>query len=334
MNVVHFHRKRRPNANYSIEGFYNNVRETLKDRVQFTVSICPFESNGVIRRFLNTVYAAFKQSSVNHITGDVNYLNFFFNKHKNIVTILDCGLLDRISGFKYWIAKLIWFQLPVANAKFVIAISQATKNEILKHINCHPDKIKVIHVAVSPIFKKADKTFNKQKPVILHIGTAPNKNLSGLIKAAAGLNCKIVIIGYLNDYYKTLLKNNSIEFENYYDITDAELYEHYKRSDILFFASTYEGFGMPIVEANITGIPVITSGLYSMPEVAGDAALIVDPYNIDEIRNALIKIIEDDNLRNELVLKGFKNSERFDLKTISMEYYKIYKSIAQENGKV
>ena len=84
---------------------------------------------------------------------------------------------------------------------------------------------------------------------------------------------------------------------------------------------------MPIVEANIVGRPVITSNLYSMPEVAGDAALIIDPYNIDEIRNGIIKIIKDDDLRNEIVKKGFMNADRFVLNKISQQYFELYNQI-------
>jgi glycosyltransferase involved in cell wall biosynthesis len=93
---------------------------------------------------------------------------------------------------------------------------------------------------------------------------------------------------------------------------------------MVLFASTYEGFGMPIVEANTVGRPVITSNLLSMPEVAGDAALIVNPYNVDEIRNGIIKIIEDDEYRNQLINNGFRNAERFSLRNISEEYLKLY----------
>ncbi len=133
MQVVHFNRKPRKHSNYSIEGFYKNIRNELADKIEIKVVECPFESSGFFRRFYNCIYAALKQKDVNHITGDVNYLNLFFNKQKNIVTILDCGLLNRLKGFKQLVAKLIWFIIPIAKAKYIVAISQATKDEILKY---------------------------------------------------------------------------------------------------------------------------------------------------------------------------------------------------------
>lgn len=327
MTVVHFVRKKRPFANYSIEGLYKSIQEELKDKVNIEVVYCPFYSNGFFRRFLNCIYAAFKQKDVNHVTGDVNYLNLFFKKDKNIITILDCGLLNRTSGFKHWLAKKIWYEIPVKRAKYVVAISEATKNEILKYVKCDPEKIKVIYVPVSPVYKRFDKEFNKQNPVILHLGTAPNKNLPRLIKALNGITCKLVIIGKLKDEQLEALNENKIEYENYYDLTIEEVYEQYKRCDMLAFVSTYEGFGMPIVEANITGRPVITSDLLSMPEVAGNAALIIDPYNIDKIRNGILKIIDDNNFRVDLISNGFRNAERFNLKSIANQYLNLYLTV-------
>ena len=84
---------------------------------------------------------------------------------------------------------------------------------------------------------------------------------------------------------------------------------------------------MPIIEANIVGRPMITSNLLSMPEVAGDAALIVNPYNIDEIRNGILKIINDDKYRNGLIEKGFRNAERFTIKYIEKKYFELYNEL-------
>ena len=327
MQVVHFNRKPRKYGNYSIEGFYTQIREALKEEIDFKVVECPYESNGFFRRVYNVIYATFKQGEINHVTGDVNYLNLFFGKRKNIITILDCVLLDRLTGIKQKIIKLFWYSIPIARAKYVVAISQATKDEILKYVKCDPDKIKVIHVSISPVFHRVDKDFNKEKPVILHIGTAPNKNLLRLIKALAGLNCKLVIIGNLNPEDLNELGKNKIEYENFVNLTDEEVFEQYKASDMLAFVSTYEGFGMPIVEANTVGRPVITSNMLSMPEVAGDAALIVNPYNIDEIRNGILKIINDAEQRNKLISKGYLNLKRFEMKKIAEQHFELYKEL-------
>lgn len=327
MKVVHFHRRRRPTGNYSIEGFYANVRNELKEKINFEYVELPFYSNGIFRRLFNCIYAAFKQGDVNHVTGDVNYLNLFFNKNKTIVTILDCGLLESTNGLAHKFYKYFWFTLPVMKAKYIVAISEATKTEILKYVQCNPDKIKVIHVSVSPLFKKADKDFNKEKPVILHIGTAPNKNLSGLVEAVKGINCKLYIIGEPNDNILNKMEEYKIDHEVFVNLSEKELVDKYKVCDLLFYASTYEGFGMPIVEANIVGRAVLTANLYSMPEVAGDSALLVDPYKIDEIRKGIKKIINDIDYRNDLIQVGYKNSERFTLNKMAQYYLNLYQQV-------
>lgn len=327
MKVIHFHRRRRLNANFSIEGFYLNIRKELKNKIDIKFEEVPFLSNGIFRRLFNCIYAAFKQGDINHVTGDVNYLNIFLNKNKTIVTILDCGLLEHTNGLAHKFYKYFWFTLPVQKAKYIVAISEATKKEILRYVNCDPDKIKVIHVSVSTLFHKSDKEFNKEKPVILHIGTSPNKNLSRLIEAVNGIDCKLYIIGDPDESIIKKLKDYKIDYEIFVNLTEQELFDKYKACDILFFASTYEGFGMPIVEANIVGRPVLTANLYSMPEVAGDSALLVDPYKVDEIRDGIIKIINDDALKEDLIRKGLRNAKRFEVNLIALQYLNLYQEI-------
>lgn len=330
MQVVHFNRKPRKFGNYSIEAFYGQIREALKDKIEFKVVECPYESNGIFKRLFNAIYAAFKQGEINHVTGDVNYLNMFFRKNRNIITVLDCGLLYDTKGLAHQLYKFFWFTLPIKRAKYVVAISQATKDEILKFVKCDPDKIIPIYVAVSIKFKRVDKTFNKEKPVILFIGSAPNKNLKRLIMALEGISCKLDIVANLRPDELALLKEKKIDYRVSSGLTEDEVIQKYNECDILTLVSTYEGFGMPIVEANIVGRPVITSNCYSMPEVAGNAALIVDPYNINEIRNGILKIIDDDEYRNKLIKLGIENANRFWIKNISGKYFEIYQSIIKQ----
>ena len=101
----------------------------------------------------------------------------------------------------------------------------------------------------------------------------------------------------------------------------------YQLADIIVLPSTYEGFGMPILEAQAVGRPVLTSNISSMPEVAGDAACLVNPYDVNEIRAGINKIISDDNYRESLIQKGFENIKRYNPERIATDYYELYQRV-------
>jgi glycosyltransferase involved in cell wall biosynthesis len=99
------------------------------------------------------------------------------------------------------------------------------------------------------------------------------------------------------------------------------------------FASTYEGFGLPIIEANAVGRPVVTSHLWSMPEVAGKSALLVDPYDVASIRDGVLSIIEDAHLRSVLIKNGLENIKRFRLSLIAEQYSALYQEVYLKSRK-
>lgn len=267
---------------------------------------------------------------VNHILGDVTFLSFLFNKKKTLITFLDCSILRRTSGVRHLIIKWIWFTIPVRRCIYITAISEATKKDLIRFTSCKAEKIEVVYVAISKLFKLVPANFNTTKPVILQIGTAENKNIPRLIEALKGISCTLKIIGKVNNEIKSKLEENGIEhilFER--RLTDEEVYEEYVSCDILSFVSTSEGFGMPIVEANTIGRVVITGNVTSMPEVAGDAACIVDPFQVDDIRSGFLKVIQDKEYRESLVKNGFLNAKRFSAELIASQYQRIYNEIYQ-----
>lgn len=327
INITYFQRKRRVAGNYSVEFIFEDVRNRLIEHIYSKVVISKFESSGVFKRIYNTLEAAFNQNQVNHITGDVSFLGILLKKNKTIQTILDVVYLDRSKGIKQNILKFFWLTLPEKRCRFITAISESTKREILKYHPCNPDKIIVIPVAVSEDFKPYPKEFNSNKPVILQLGTAPNKNIPNLIKALQGLNCHLEIVGKKDAGYIELLKNSGISYNYSQDLSASEVLDKYNSADIITLVSTYEGFGMPILEGQAVGRPVITSNIFSMPEVAGDAAVLVDPYDISSIRKGFEKIINDKNFRSTLVDKGFKNSIRYNPEVIAKQYLELYQKI-------
>lgn len=330
IKVTHFQRRPRSAGNYSVEFIFKDVRERLKDTVESTVFISKYHSSGLFRRVYNVFEAALNQNEINHVTGDVSFIGILLNRRKTIQTILDVVYLNKQKGLKHKVLKYFWLTLPEKKCRYITAISEATKQEILKYHNCDPDKIVVIPVAISDAFKPHEKIFNASKPVILQLGAADNKNIPRLIEALRGIDCQLEIVGKTNDEYEKLLQAANITYNYSQNLSDEEIIKKYEEADIVTLVSTYEGFGMPILEAQAIGRPVITANILSMPEVAGDGACLVDPYNVSDITKGFHKIINDSNYREELISNGKKNIERYNPNTIANQYLDLYKSIVEE----
>ena len=326
--VTYLQRKARGIGNYSLEFIFNDVRGRLKEKIDARIVISTFESRGLFKRLYNCLQAFFTQGEyITHVTGDVNYLGLFLSQHRTIHTILDCVFLDSTSGMKHRVLKYFWLKVPLKRSAFITAISSATKHEILKYGCCDPDKIVVIPVAISQGFSYIPKPFNVGKPVILQIGTAHNKNISLTLNALEGIPCKIVIIGKYNEEYEQMLKQGSFDYAFKSGLSDEEMKSEYRNADIISFPSTYEGFGMPILEGQATGRIVVTSNLSSMPEVAGEAAILVDPFDIQSIRNGFMEAINNEALRTRLIAKGLENIQRYEPQNIANMYLDLYKKL-------
>lgn len=332
MKVVFFQRKTRASGNFSIEKMFEDVRSHLPQYIKKVVAHASLYSNGFFSRLWIMLEAVFRQGDVNHVTGDVHFLTLLLSKKKTILTIHDCGFMKTASGLTYYFLLYGWLRWPVARSKYITVVSEATKRDLLTYVKCPSNKIRVIHTNISEKFTYYPISFNEVKPVILQIGTAPNKNLENLIKALEGVNCHLMIIGRLNKELKKLLDMYRVDFSNRYNLSFKEILEKYQSSDIVTLASTLEGFGMPIIEAQSVGRPVVTSNISSMPEVAGEGACLVDPYNIESIREGVRKVITDRSYREVLIQKGFENVKKYQVTHISEQYYQLYQEVYQANA--
>lgn len=305
----------------------DDIRSALPADIQVTLEINRFFSRGLLGRILDTLRARQVSGDVNHVLGDVHYLALLLPRERTILTVLDCVSLQRLGPIKRWLFWLLWYRLPLRRATCVTVISTFTRKTLADLSGYPVERIHVIPPPVSKEFVPSPLPPRSKHVRVLQVGTPPNKNLARVIEALAGLAVVFVIVGVLSDVERHRLNELGIDHENHVGLSRAQLVDQYRRSDMVIFASTYEGFGLPIVEAQASGRPVITSTISPMPETAGGAACLVDPFDVADIRRGVRAVIEDPQYALNLVRHGFENVKRFAPERIAEQYAAIYRDI-------
>ena len=267
---------------------------------------------------------------------------------KRIVTIHDLTffLFPKLHTFFKRYYFRFFTNLAVKFSNEIICVSNSTKKDLMTFTNVNENKISVIHLGrdefipnisreqiVSTCYKYNIKS---QKKYILFIGTLePRKNISTILKAFNSfqkeiLNYQLVIVGGKGWYYDDLfqlansLNSQDIVFTGYIDETEKSIF--LAGADFFVYPSLYEGFGVPILEALSFSLPTITSNLSSMPEVAGDAALLINPNSEEEMLAAFLKFATDKELRDIIVSKCKPQVEKFSWRKMTQETINIYNS--------
>ncbi|MBX2912899.1 MAG: glycosyltransferase family 4 protein [Cyclobacteriaceae bacterium] len=326
MKVYYYFRCQRP-GNYSIENVFDPIVEALADKLDTSVFYAskPFDWYSIFRVMR-------KQADIHHITGAENYLALGLPSKKTILTVHDIGhLTNTLTGFKRKLYKSMFWNIPPIKKIHITTISEYTKQQILSNFSIKPEKITVIPNPVSRAFQKSYRPFDKDIPVILQIGGGRNKNIESLIAAIKGIKCKLLLVRKPEQALRNLLLGSNIVHEFRYGLTIKEVVQAYRDCDMVFFASTYEGFGLPIIEAQATGRPVITGNVASMPEVLIEpgSAVMVSPLSVEEIRAAILRICADTEFREGLINKGYINVKYFSVDIIAQRYFNLYN---QMNG--
>jgi glycosyltransferase involved in cell wall biosynthesis len=282
---------------------------------------------GVVRNLVGAWGAA---SDVNHITaGVLTYLAFALPSRGLVVTIHDCASLHRLSGWKQWIWLHFWYQWPLSRAEAIVAVSEATRRDVLEWVPEVSGKIRVIKNCIPEEFARVPHEFDEECPTILQVGTGPRKNLGMVAQAIEGLRCHLRIIGGLSDTQRDQLDRAGIEYSSASEVPDAQMVREYERADMLVFASTLEGFGMPIIEAQMVGRPGVTSRRDPKRSVSGEAASLVDPASVERIRRGIQRVIEDREFREWCGERGFENARQYRPEKVAGEYAELYRELSR-----
>jgi len=262
---------------------------------------------------------------------------------RRVITFHDLSFIRYPEFFSF--KQRIWHYLQkphkqAQKADSIIAVSNSTKADLVDLFGVKPDKVNVVYSGIDSRFfnfndgeqEKTKQKYNLPDNYILFLGTfEPRKNLIGIIKAFEIL-CRN---NKFKDYYLILVGNKGWLSEEVFRALDYSRLKQkiiylgpiansdrpaiYRNSKLFVYPSFFEGFGFPPVEAMASGIPVITSHTSSLPEVVGESALMIDPYNTEEIADAMAMILSDNKIYRNYVEKGKKRASQFSWQKTAQE---------------
>lgn len=236
----------------------------------------------------------------------------------------------------------IW---SIKRASHVIATSQHTKKDLIKYMMIPEGKITVVYDGIDHnIFKLYDVNLRiLDRPYILYVGSErPRKNLGSLFEAFAVLKkdfpnlnlLKIGPAGRYNRYRKdsqgklaSLGILRDVTFIEY--VSEYDLASYYRSAELLAYPSLYEGFGLPPVEAMACGCPLVTSNVSSIPEVVGDAGILVDPHDVNSLIQAMKRVLTNSRLKDEMVRKGLEQVQKFSWEKTAELTLQVYNKVAR-----
>jgi len=265
-------------------------------------------------------------------------------KIKKVVSIHDLIFLKYPQFYSFFDRKIhCWkVQNAIKEADLVIAISEQTKKDIIEYFHASEEKIHVVYQTCSDNFKKiyskqhlfaTSEKFKLPERFILNVGTIEErKNLFSIVKAIKGLKIPLVVVGKETNYSKLIkrfISENNMQRQVYFlqKVENIELSHIYQLADIFVYPSLYEGFGIPIIEAMFSKIPVITSNSSCLPEAGGTNSMYVNPTNIYDIRSKIVHLWENSEERARRAEKSLEFVKKFNEDKIAEELIKLYKEV-------
>ncbi|MCK4353365.1 glycosyltransferase family 4 protein [candidate division WOR-3 bacterium] len=270
-------------------------------------------------------------------------LSFMITRKNSIVTCHDISpLIVHGNFFEPWFRRCLYSGLKKAD--MILADSFSTKKDLMKLLSIPGSKIKVIYLGIDHnLFKPSNKLDARKKlnlplnkKIILNVGTEKRRrNIKGLIKAFHLLsqNFKEAILIRIGNKKKStdkLINKLGLQDKVWYytNISEQELSLFYSASDLFVLPSFYEGFGVPVLEAMACGVPVITSNISSLPEVAGNACIFTNPNSHSELANQMYQVLYNNSLKEDLISKGIDQASKFSWEKTVSGTVRIYKEFS------
>ncbi len=292
-------------------------------------------------------YSAYllKKHHIEIFHGLSNELPFGIHKTKipSVVTVHDL-IFMRFPEFYKAIDRKIYqnkVKYACSSAQKIIAISEQTKEDIIRFFNVDPNKIEVIYQSVSPVYFEQKYSenllskYNLPKNFIISVGTLePRKNQLAILKAlhSEKIDTQIVFVGKSTSYTKKLTQfiienkmGNQVKFLNY--IPESDLAGLYKLARLSVYISHFEGFGLPVIESMACGCPVITSNVSCLPETAGGAAILCPPNDFSETGKQIKLLLENEDIRKDLIQKGNERAKFFHPEYFAGKMISLYTGI-------
>jgi len=281
----------------------------------------------------------FKRSKPDVFFSPTHYLPVFA-PNRSFISILDISYIHFPELFKSVDLNQLtkWTKYSVKKARGIFTISQASKDDIMKTYRVSEDKVVVTYPGIKQMsnMNEIRKKYGIGKEYVLFVGTLqPRKNIARLIEAFSKLDrssLDLIIVGKKGWKFEEILAapkkfgiGNRVKFLDF--VPDEDLPAFYKNAVCFVLPSLYEGFGLPVLEAMKYGCPVVTSNISSLPEAGGDAALYIDPLNVEDITKNLKLMINDEGLRRKLVKKGYEQVKKFSWDKTASETLKALESI-------
>ena len=329
-----------------------------RTRERFNISWLSKEALRAILEDWNFIKTLNKPKSIVHLPNQHlgRYGNFL--KMPYIITVHDLIRYFDLKGYGPYIQRpshrdRFYLNLDykgIRKAARIIATSKATKEDLMHYLKIPEERISVIYEGVDhKIFRPSPLLSNFEYPYILFVGSEhPRKNLPTLLKAFKKLkeqpqfkNLKLVKIGKAggkeaNFRRQTTKVMNSLNLSEEVVFTDfisgEELRAYYCGAECFVLPSLYEGFGFPPLESMACGCPVITSDSSSLPEVTGEAAIMVPPYDVEGLADTLEEVLTNQELRKSLITKGLKQAAKFSWEQAAKRTLEVYKEVEESFG--